>query len=46
MEEDNLKVVIDKTMAKFHPLVHTSNYRQVFVHNTCSMGEGLEILPL
>ena len=49
MQEDNLKLVIDETLKKFHPLVHPTNYRQVFVHNTYSkvtMGEELEILPL
>lgn len=31
MQEDNLKLVIDETLKKFHPLVHPTNYRQVFV---------------
>ena len=35
-QEDDLKFVIDETLKKFHPLVHPTNYRQVFVHDTCS----------
>jgi len=34
MQEDNLKLVIDETLKKFHSLVHPTNYSQVFVaHN-------------